>query len=104
MYSNILGGLVPVVQNGLARQDPERVVDTVCEPGIYSSIGSRYGYRTSRAVGCDMQATVGGIIDPRPGLSTAPLPLSSIISQTVSNVQCPCSHAAMQPCHGLLAP
>lgn len=39
-----------------------------------------------------MQATVDGIIDPRAGLSTAPLPLFSI-SQTTR--LCPCSHAAM---------
>lgn len=71
----------------------------VMSPALcYPSIRSRYGYRTGqtgpfRANGQDMQASAGGIIDPRAGLSTAPLPIvfDQPDSQTVSNV-----HAAMQ--------
>lgn len=71
------------------------VCTVCCEPGIFIIIHSSdrdmdTGTSRDRGNGQDMQATASSIIDPRAGLSTAPLPLSST-RQTVSNV-----HAAMQ--------
>lgn len=90
---NILAGLVQVVQTGLAQRHV-LLIDSSIHPPDRDT-----GNRTSRGVDQDTQASVGGIIDSRAGLSTAPSPLSRLLDQP------DCVHAAaMQQCHGPWAP